>query len=368
MTQTVRSHIGDNQTSVFTLPSPRKLNLKQRQEKQQQQHQQQSPCQPTTAPLHSKAAPAESYGEVPSSNSINNHNSPTLPWLVEYWSTSFFQGPEMVLNQLCSCTSAVEPPGIEVAHTIGSNSVTSNNSKAYFDDTILRSDPKVDRSPTKISPTRWEALRGVVASQGDYTVQDYCDFYEKTVETMPSIEETKEEYDNARSIYPTKNNVNIKLTTAKTRSLMDNSKDEDDIEDMEIEIGINEDDDIRAEPPATTDSEREHSFMEIHTCHSFDQYVVEPSRRFLCASETIASTPVSTPVSNRNSMAPPLSPPATRLPDRRRNRQASLSQISPRALGFQTMNNASPTRTRLTPPSPAPSAADTYTTDRKSVV
>lgn len=229
----------------------------------------------------------------------------------------------MVLDNLCSCKSAVDPT-IDTIYT-SSSIVSEKSSKKYFDDTIVRSDPKVDRSPTKISPTRWEALRAVVASHGDYSVQDYCDFYD--VQAMPSIEETKEDltYDDANSIYPNK------PTKPKSRSLMDDSNDED--EDMEID----EDDGIREGP---------HSDQDLHTCQSFDHYFVEPSRRFLCAAP---STPPPT-----TSMNPPLSPPTNRLPDRRRNRQAP---ITPRTLGFQMLTNS-----RVTPPSPAPSAADTYTT------
>jgi len=227
----------------------------------------------------------------------------------------------MVFDNLCSCRS---DPLDTIPTSLSTD--TSSSKKSYFDDTILRSDPKVDRSPTKISSTRWEALRAVVASHGDYSVQDYCDLYEKPVESMPPIEESKEDItanNSANSIYPTKEPKN-------TRSLMD---------DVDEEMQIPEDDDIREEP----------CDQDLHTCQSFDHYVVEPSKRFLCASP---STPT------RATVGVPLSPPTTRLPDRRRSRQISAAQISPRTLGFQMHNNGQ----RLTPPSPAPSAADTYTT------
>ncbi len=309
MTKNTQSHVGE--TSAFTLPSPAR---KQRQEQEQEQ----SPCnnsKPITAPLHE-----EDNQEFQSSES---NRSPSLPWLVEYWSSSLCQAPEMVFDNLCSCKSAVDP-NFDTIYT-NASIVSEKSSKKYFDDTILRSDPKLDRSPTRISPNRWEALRQVVASHGDYSVQDYCDFYD--VQAMPSIEETKEDTtcNDANSIYPTKQ------SKAKARSLMDDSKDEDD--EMEIE----KDDDIREGPNNDRD---------LHTCQSFDHYFVEPSRRFLCAAP---STPP--PMS----MNPPLSPPTTRLPDRRRNRQTH--PITPRTLGYPVLGNS-----RTTPPSPAPSAADTYTT------
>lgn len=315
MTKNTQSHVGE--TSVFTLPSPARKQ-QQPQEQEQGQEQEQSPSNNITAPLHKENTESNEEFQSPESN-----RSPSLPWLVEYFSSSLCRAPEMVLDNLCSCKSAVDP-NFDTIYT-NASIVSEKSSKKYFDDTILRSDPKVDRSPTKISPNRWEALRQVVASHGDYSVQDYCDFYD--VQAMPSIEETKEDMtcSDANSIYPTKQ------TKAKARSLMDDSKDEDD------EMEIDEDDDIREGP---------HSDQDLHTCQSFDHYFVEPSRRFLCAAP---STPP--PMS----MNPPLSPPTTRLPDRRRNRQTH--PITPRALGFQILPNS-----RLTPPSPAPSAADTYTT------
>lgn len=340
MTKNSQSHLGDNRTSAFTLPSPRK--------QPQEQEQQQSPINCTaTTPLHSNSASkADSYEEFPS-NINNTHNrSPSLPWLMEYWSSSLCQAPEMVLDNLCSCASASEPIVVDddMTTTIRANSSIRSSQSSYFDDTILRSDPKVDRSPTKISPTRWEALRSVVASHGDYNAQDYCDFYEQSLTTMPSIEETKENSSTsmnmmnpADSIYPTKNYVN---NSQATRSILDDCKEDDeDEEDDDVNMmNAHDDDDIRTQPPL----EHASSNLELHTCLSFDQ------SRFLCSDSPSTPRTLST--------APPLSPPTTRLPDRRRGRPASASQISPRTLGFTPNGN------RLMPPSPAPSAADTYTT------
>ena len=270
----------------------------------------------TTLPLHTS-----SYEEFPPTE--NNNRSPNLPWLMEYWSSSLYRAPEMVIDNLCACQSAADP--YESLHPVSST----ESKKSYFDDTILRSDPKVERTPTKISPSRWDALRAVVASQGDIAAEDYCEFYERSIKTMPSVEETKEDLtimDSSESIYP------VKPTKTKRRSLMD------DTEEMDLEDA---DDEIREGPSCSSE-------QELHTCHSFDQYIVEPSRRYFCPTP---STPVRPPIGAT------LSPPAARLPDRRRMRQAS--QMSPRTLGFLGL----PTNQRLTPPSPAHSnAADTYTT------
>jgi hypothetical protein len=159
-----------------------------------------------------------------------------------------------------------------------SNSIFSNNSSknkktTYFDDTILRSEPKVDRSPTKISPTRWEDLRSVVASHGDYTIQDYCDFYDKAVESMPS--EKKEEFNgiaNMNSRYPTKN-----ITKNITKSLADESKDEDDL-DIDMDDAESLRDDVPLSPIASgIRASKSHSGRDLNTCHSFDSTLKPPA-------------------------------------------------------------------------------------------
>lgn len=309
MTTNTQTHVGG--TSAFVLPSSRK----QQQVGEGQQESQNN--ETSTLPLHT-ASTQDSYEQFPPTD---NSRSPSLPWLMEYWSSSLCRAPEMVIDNLCACQSAADPYGS--LHATSS----AESKKSYFDDTILRSDPKVERTPTKISDSRWDALRAVVASQGDIAAADYCDIYEKPIATMPSIEESKEDVtmmDSSDSIYP------IKPKT-KTRSLMD--------EDEEMEVA-DADDAVREGPS---------SDLELHSCQSFDHYILEPSRRyFSCASP---STPPRAPNGT------PLSPPAARLPDRRRMRQAS--QISPRTLGFLGL----PSGQRLTPPSPAHSAAaDTYTT------
>jgi hypothetical protein len=45
-------------------------------------------------------ATTSQYEEFPSPT------SPSLPWFVEYWSSTFFQTPAMVFDQLCACSSA----------------------------------------------------------------------------------------------------------------------------------------------------------------------------------------------------------------------------------------------------------------------
>jgi hypothetical protein len=241
----------------------------------------------------------------------------------------------MMMDQLCSCASAAEPPGLDASFSASSNS----SKKSYFDDTIVRSAPKVDRSPTKISPNRWEALRSVVASHGDYTIKDYCDFYEEAEESM---------LEDGNSRYPTKKTA--KKTAPKMKSLADDSKDED----VEMDYSLDEDDDVRMEPP-TTPASANGSGRDLHTCHSFDQPYIEQISRFPCSSlPLLEEGDPSTPLQPRTSADLPLSPPVARLPERRRTRPTA--QISPQILGFQRPSNG-----RI-PASPAPSAADTCTT------
>ena len=289
----------ESNTSAYTLPTtPRK--------EWQESHRQTRP----SMALH--CMNNESSHEE-STTSQSKRRSPSLPWLVEYWSTSLCRAPEVFVDQLCSCNSSVD-------HTVEmsrNNPKSKSKKTAYFDDTILRSDPKVDRSPTKISSTRWEALRSVVASHGDYTVQDYCAFYDKTAVSM-SCEETKEEIFEETPI----------------RTSLDSM-------DMEDE------DDIRLQPPtdrseSMTNVQRRiytcHSGRDINTCNSFDSCV--DTSRFLCSSQDGFSTPP------RATVASPLSPPTIALSDRRISRQAPLP-------------NPSAVRT---PSSPVVSVADTYTT------
>lgn len=364
---TYTSPLCNTRTSAFTLPSPQrkskqhKLTLK-KQHQSQQQSQQQSP----TTPLHS----TESYQELPSSH----QRSPSFPWLVEYLGASFFKSPSFLMEQMCSCTSAqtvmVDSPSPDIA-------INQSNSSSYFDDTILRSDPTVNRSPTKISSSRWEALRAVVASHGDYTIKDYCANYD----TVGSCNNDKHHplgvlnevaTENVNAKYPTKSHRN---EFRRASILADESKDD---AEMYMNTSFDAEDDIRAEPPAspsaTAQSEScldlnksaSHSGRGLNTCHSFDQYI--DTSRYFCSSKPF-STPQAQP-----QPAPPQSPPATSLPDRRRSRQLQLQSqffemqmqsqsfpisLAPRTLGFQQLALSTPVRT---PPSPALSAADTYTT------
>jgi len=342
-----QSHL-HNRTSAFTLPSPRK-------EQQHQQQQQQSPCEggPAT-PLH----PIDSYEEFQS----QDPQAPSLPWLVNYWSSSCFKAPALLFDQICSCSSAAEPPKSVYSTNDSFNSNSQTNT--YFDDTVLRSDPKVDRSPTRISPTRWDALRSVVASHADYTIEDYCDF----AELMP-CEEKEENNDNDNSRYPTSKTKKSSRNQCRRSSILaDNSKDEDVAMDMDCDLDQSEEmkEDIRMKPPAspTTQSEssifrnstqashsRNHSGKGLNTCHSSDQYI--DTTRYLCAEGP--STPPTTP--------PRWSPPSTSLHDRHRSRQASLMQttLTPRTLSFQRLAIPNTNASRK-PPSPSQSVADTYTT------
>ena len=358
-----QQHLGDTGTSAFTLPTPTRKQLKQRKLQQRQKLQQQREEQeqrqrqhggddtaaastPTTAaaPLHSTNSHEEFSSAGPESD-----QSPSLPWLVEYWSSSLTRLPEVVFDRmLCSCAST-SMQFHDSDNSRHHNSIVSNNS--YFDDTIVKSDPaNVVRSPTKISSTRWEALRAVVASHSDYTMQDYCDFYESTVpvpEDGTSFPRSTTQQTSADSKHnPTKPTADwSKCRESSILAADDESMDEDD--DFDVT-----DDDIRMEPPASPATQEEDNdldaFRDLYTCHSFDQYI-DTTSRYLCAQqqEQRQRVPATPPPAT-----PPRVPPANRLPDRRRSRQASAAiatTLSPRTLGFQ----------RLQPPSPS---TDTYTT------
>lgn len=362
---TCQEHLGGATTSAFILPSPTRKQLKRRQRKQLKQQQQQdkvqdreekaqqqqqqekqqqveresiAPTTPTT-PFHS----SESFEEF--QTQCQTERSPSLPWLVEYWSSTFFRAPSAVIGQMmCSCASTSmdfdESPSLAMGsgESNNMNSIVGKNS--YFDDTIVRSDPTVERSPSKISPTRWEALRAVVASHEDTTTSDYCDFYSGEEEKQYMEEAT------ADSKYPVKTKIVEKTTNwSKYREssiLVDDSMEED----------IDVDDDIRMELPSylANNDDADVGGRDLNTCHSFDQYV-DTTSRYLCVQQEEQTVPSTPPPA-----APPRNPHSSRLPDRRRSRyMAAATTLSPRTLGFQRLQ-------RLTPPSPSPSAADTYTT------
>ena len=75
-------------TTAFTLPSNASSSL-------QQQTQTQRPTGTGTGTTE------DSYEEFPS----QQPQSPSLPWLVEYWGSSFLRTPAMIIDQMFSCTS-----------------------------------------------------------------------------------------------------------------------------------------------------------------------------------------------------------------------------------------------------------------------
>jgi len=365
--ETSQQHLGDTRTSSFVLPTPTRKQLKQRQrqqrkqdrEKQQEENEQrqhQHDGEPTAAATSTVTSPLHSpntYEELQSS--VDSGRSPSVPWLVEYWSSSFFRAPAFVLDQMmCSCAStSMQFQEADAASSSNNSSIASKNS--YFDDSIVKSDPaNVVRSPTKISPTRWEALRAVVASHGDYNSQDYCDFYEGTV---PSQDEgnqlpqsSDEEVPSASSRYPIKTKPKD-WSKCRESSILAT---DDSMEDDEYYLDIT-DDDIRVEPPASPnpalcgEQDVDVSGRDLNTCHSFDQYI--DTSRYICAQreQQRRSVPATPPPTT-----PLRVPPANTLPDRRRSRQiGAATTLTPRTLGFQRLQRSLP------PPSPS---ADTYTT------
>lgn len=365
--ETSQQHLGDTRTSAFVLPTPtrKQLKLRQRQQRKQEreqqqeekeQRQQQQDGEPTAAVTSTVASPlhtTDKYEEF-QSTSLDSGRSPSVPWLVEYWSSSFFRAPSFVLDQMmCSCASTSIELKEGDAASSNNNSIVSKNS--YFDDTIVKSDPaNVVRSPTKISPTRWEALRAVVASHGDYTSQDYCDFYEGTVSSQDEGNQlpkySKEEVHSANSRYPIKTKPTDWSKCRESSILATDDSMEEDEDYLDIT-----DDDIRVEPPASPnpalcgEEDMDMSGRDLNTCHSFDQYI--DTSRYICAQreQQQRSIPATPPPAT-----PPRVPPANRLPDRRRSRQiGAATTLTPRTLGFQRLQRSLP------PPSPS---ADTYTT------
>jgi len=96
MSKTFQNHMRNNHTSAFTLPTPRK-------ERQRNSSSKGVPATATATTLHSPATdPCDEF------STSCSHQSPYLPWLVEYWSSSFFRGPELFFDHLCSRSPAAE--------------------------------------------------------------------------------------------------------------------------------------------------------------------------------------------------------------------------------------------------------------------
>ena len=99
MSKTFQNHMSNNHTSAFTLPAPWK-------ERQRSSSSKGVPATAATSPtttLHSQATdPCDEF------STSCSQQSPYLPWLVEYWRSSFFRGPELFFDHLCSRSPAAE--------------------------------------------------------------------------------------------------------------------------------------------------------------------------------------------------------------------------------------------------------------------
>jgi len=94
----------NSQTSAFTLPwkDPRCEEQEQQQSRDYHHQQQQQQQTPTNSVAYEGFSPPQQQQHT---------QSPSLPWLVEYWSTSFFRVPSMILDQLCACNASQSPYG-----------------------------------------------------------------------------------------------------------------------------------------------------------------------------------------------------------------------------------------------------------------
>lgn len=255
--------------------------------------------------------PAESYEEFP-----NQTHSPSLPWLIEYWSSSFFQAPLMMMDQLCSCSSPASAldESYRVVHT-----------NTYFEDAIQRSNAMVDTYPAKISQSRWDALRKVVASHDD--TKDILDQSCNDNEYGPN------------SLYPTK--LKTKRTNKQSSQssivCLNEHNDDDDVPidltfSMGLESPLRSGRSVAIGTPCSTYS--------LEASPSFEQYMDNTTS---CEGD---STAFHTPPPSSRIAAIPQAP----FLNRRRTRQQASALFTPYRLS-----------TRL-PPSPDPSNADTYTT------
>jgi len=215
----------------------------------------------TSAPLN-PTADDDSYEE------LDQSPSPSLSWLVKYWSSSFFHSPSMIMDNLCACSS---PKGI---HEIDIN--TADSTSYYFDD-MMHSNSIVDSM--SLNPT-------------------------KTSKSKSSSSSRKRR--------------NSKKNRYRQSSIVaDESNDYDG--------------DIRMGPPPTCSSPTSMSstdtsnLMKLNSCQSFDQYI--DTTNYLCASSdaAAAAATMATPTNNSRNAAVPVTP-RLQLDERRRNRRAQQQQ------------------------------------------
>mmetsp|Transcript_26861 Transcript_26861/g.30738 ORF Transcript_26861/g.30738 Transcript_26861/m.30738 type:complete len:734 (-) Transcript_26861:149-2350(-) len=433
-----------------------------------------SPSNVTSSPMmyeefNQKKKPSTSSKSkaAPSSQS----QTPSLPWLVQYWSSSLLQKPGMLMDQMFSCgavdttvatTVAAKPTktfdtvkldesyriNIEKNDTIGSHSI-------YFDETIANRatlpKPAVSPTPTLTATTtaaspctpfpksnhrkskslseKWNQLRSVVASHDDTNSYDY---YE---DVMMSVSVDDDRHNASRGLHPiSSSSSNCRQSKQdsfrnyrKSSIVVDDDEDDsddddtnaliqdcdkwnddDDIrlsspfhnhenDDEEEDRDDEYDDDIRMAPPVSfspTQSEvtafrrptkgptkgpgntrisnnvnkREslnsintNSYMNLHTCHSFDQYI--DTTHYLCATSESEHVKIKGATGATVSPTSPTKKPGSlRTPPRHQHTRTQTPEAYTTTAPL-AKTGAHPLRKSRTPPSPAKSTgADTYTT------
>jgi len=451
-------------STVFCLPSPSST-ISQSPMMYEEFQQKKNASSSSPSKSKSKAAPS------------SQAQSPSLPWLVQYWSSSLLQKPGMLMDQMFSCgavdttvattvTPATTTPAktfdtvkldesyrinIEKNDTIGSNSI-------YFDETIAAKAtlPK-PASPTPIAATpstsctpfrksnhrkskslseKWTQLRSVVASHDDTNSYDY---YE---DVMMSVSVDDDRHNASRGLHPiSSSSSNCRQSKQEsfrnyrkssivvdddeddsddddTNALIqdcDKWNDDDDIrlsspfhnhenDDEEEDRDDEYDDDIRMAPPVSfspTQSEvtafrhtkgpgntsirnnvnkhresklnkREslnsintNSYMNLHTCHSFDQYI--DTTHYLCATSESEHVKIKgatgATVSPTSSSSPTKKLGSSRTPPRHQHTRTQTPEAYTTTTAPLAKTGGGPLRKSRTPPSPAKSTgADTYTT------
>lgn len=269
-------------STVFTLPSP----PKKKSTSSSQTHQQLS---------SSTITGDDSYEEQ--SSSPQSSPRPSLPWLVEYWSSSFLRAPAMIIDQMCACSSNVHnfddsaslpttTTQIMMGRNDDGNGMKQNvhllddahridiNDPHCFDGVVVASRKapsslkkkrtKKNSAERKIKnhfhrkskslTERWDQLRSVVASHDDSLTYDYYEDVVMSVGAAASADESDARYPS--KMYHLTNNH-------RQSSIVMDTDDEDDADytdnGFEDDILLNpivivddaaaDDDDIRMAPP-----------------------------------------------------------------------------------------------------------------------
>eukprot|EP00537_Pseudo-nitzschia_pungens_P005313 CAMPEP_0172376826 /NCGR_PEP_ID=MMETSP1060-20121228/68588_1 /TAXON_ID=37318 /ORGANISM="Pseudo-nitzschia pungens, Strain cf. cingulata" /LENGTH=574 /DNA_ID=CAMNT_0013104491 /DNA_START=735 /DNA_END=2459 /DNA_ORIENTATION=+ len=318
------------------------------------------------------------------------HSPPSISWLADYLSASLFGGS---LDTLCvgGAADAVvnSPCGMspihrhqqhqhqqhrsslpiseedayweqhythEYTHTF-TPLLSTESSSSLFSRSLPRSQPVVTKSPTRMSSSRWNALRSVVASRDEYLLDPE---YEKHIADFDVCRNRfksrmqRQSNDNDKDNENQNEDENENHESSSSSALYNPTKSANPLQQQQQQQRrrkssiVDEDYDLlHSKQQESSHQEPARGFGSASSCSVLDPYL--DTTRYWCTSAAVET-------SNANTTGPS---------NRRRTRLASAAASATRGRSQSLSQAPDQTETQTqteTPPSPSPSAADTYTT------